>query len=342
MGENQDLYDLTNEMIGELNASHTGVRGPSGIEVPATYSTRYLGFELMPDRGSYKVSHIYRDGPADKEWVELKVGDYVHAICGQDIKAGDNYWKILNNLLNPFVAVKVSSSPSQRSSMREVRIETVTSLRNIKYEEWVAQRRDIVENESSGKIAYVHIRSMNQASLTRFKNEIDHYWNKDGIVIDIRYNGGGNIDEPLLDIIERVPYAFVNRRTGARTWGRRHRQAIAGPKVMLTNHRSFSDAEMTPAGFRKLELGHLVGTPTGGGVIWTGSASLLNGGSIRTPFSLATIYDPTKPNNYGTNLENFGVPPDVFVENTPDDELKGYDRELLEAVEEVKRMLKDN
>ena len=341
VGENQDLNDLTNEMIGELNASHTGVSGPRGTDIPSTYSTRYLGFEMEPDQGSYKVTHIYRDGPADKEWIDLKVGEYVHAIDGIEIKAGDNYWKILNDKINEFATVTVSPSPYKGGDTRDIRVETVTSLRNIQYEEWVAKCREYVEKESNGQIAYVHIRSMNQSSLRRFENEIDQFWNKDGIIIDIRYNGGGNIDEPLLDILERHPYAFVNRRGGAPTWGRRHRQAIAGPKVMMVNHRSFSDAEMTPAGFRVLGLGRIVGTPTGGGVIWTGSYRLLNGGSIRTPGSLAVTYDPTKPNKYGINLENYGVAPDVFAENTPDDELNGYDRELKAAVDEVMRMLKE-
>lgn len=342
VGENQDLYDITNEMIGELNASHTGVSGPSGIDVPPTYSTRYLGIEMEPaDRGSYMVTHIYRNGPADKEWIDLKVGDYVHAINGQDILAGDNYWKILNNMLNDFATVTVSSSPRRGGDTREIRIETVSSLRNIKYEEFVATCRDYVEQETGGRIAYVHIRSMNQSSLRRFENEISQYWNKEGLIIDVRYNGGGNIDEPLLDILSRRPYAFVNTRSGARTWGRRFSQIVAGPKVMMTNHRSFSDAEMTPSGFRVLGLGSLVGTPTGGGVIWTGSYSLLNGGRIRTPGSLAVTYDPTQPNNYGINLENYGVAPDVFAENTPEDYLNGYDRELKAAIDEVMRMLQE-
>ncbi len=339
VGENQDVYDLANEMIGELNASHTGVSGPSGVDIPAAYRTRYLGFEMKPDRGFYQIYHIYRDGPADAEWIDLEVGDYVQAINGVEIRAGDNYWKILNDILNDFVTVTVSASPRTGTDAREVRIETVTSLRNIKYEEWVATCRDYVEEESDGEIAYVHIRSMNQSSLRRFENEINQLWNKKGIIIDIRYNGGGNIDEPLLDILERKPYAYVNYRWNAPGSGRRFRQAIAGPKVMLINHRSFSDAEMTPAGFRVLGLGHLVGTPTGGGVIWTGSYSLLNGGRIRTPGSLAVTYDPTRPNNYGINLENYGVAPDVFVENSPYDELQGFDRELKAAIEEVKRML---
>jgi hypothetical protein len=180
---------------------------------------------------------------------------------------------------------------------------------------------------------------LDQASLERFQNDINKYWNKKGIIIDVRFNTGGNIDEQLLDIIERRPYMYTNSCGGAPTWVRRPQQAIAGPKVMMINQRSFSDGEATPMGFRTLGLGRIVGTPTAGGVIWTGSYSLINGGSIQTPSQLAVTYDPAKPNNYGINLENFGVPPDVWVRNTPADEAKGTDRELQTAIEEVMCML---
>ena len=100
-----------------------------------------------------------------------------------------------------------------------------------------------------------------------------------------------------------------------------------------------SPGRTVPQGFRDLGLGRIVGNPTYGAVIATGSYRLLSGARIRTPGSLVTTYDPTKPNNYGINLENFGVPPDVWVENTPEDELKGYDRELKAAVDEALRML---
>jgi tricorn protease len=221
-----------------------------------------------------------------------------------------------------------------------VRIQTVTNLGNIKYDEFVENNRDIVDKETAGKIAYVHIRSMGQPQLQRFRDEVDKYWDKQGIVIDIRYNTGGNIDEELIDIIQRRPYNHVNERYGDRTWGRRPRTAIAGPKVMLINSRSFSDGEATPAAFRTLSLGTLVGTPTAGGAIWTGSYGLINGASIRTPGSLAITWDPSKPNNYGTNLENYGVPPDVWVVNTPMDEMRGNDRELKAACDEALRMLR--
>jgi tricorn protease len=341
VGANEDVYNLGNAMIGEMSSSHTGMSGPPTRSMPQLYTTHFLGFDLEPADGRYRINHVYRDGPADKEWLDLKVGDYVLAIDGQDLRAGDNYWKILSTTSNEYIPVKVSKTPTGEGA-RVVRIASVTNLGNIKYEEWVLNNRDIVDKETNEQIAYVHIRSMNAQSLDRFQNEINRFWNKKGIIIDVRYNTGGNIDEPLLDIIARRPYMFTNPRTGARTWGRRPQQAIAGPKVMMINQRSFSDGEATPMGFRTLGLGRLVGTPTAGGVIWTNSYSLINGASVRSPSQLAVTYDPTKPNNYGINLENYGVSPDVWVQNTPIDEVKGIDRELEAAIQEVLRMLKSS
>jgi tricorn protease len=263
----------------------------------------------------------------------------VLAIDGQEVKAGDNYWRILNQAINEYVPLRVAANAAGAGA-REVRVRTVESLANLRYEDWVEARRKMVEEATGGQIAYVHIRAMNQPSLARFRNEIDRYWNAKGIIVDIRYNGGGNIDQELLDIQERQPYQFWNNRWGARTWGRRPRQAIAGPKVLLTNQRSGSDSEVTPMGFRQLALGRIVGNPTAAAVIATGSYQLINGGAIRTPGSLVVTYDPSKPNNYGINLENYGVAPDVMVENTPEDELRGFDRELKAAIDEVLAMLK--
>jgi tricorn protease len=340
VGANEDVYDLANEMIGELNASHTGVSGPDSDPQPSVYQARFLGFEMAPEAGGYKVTHIYRDGPADKEWVNINVGDFVTAIDGTPIKAGDNYYALLNSPLNEYVTVTAASSPAGQDK-RDVRIRSVASLNNLKYEEWVRKNREIVDKATGGQIAYVHIQAMNQPSLVRFQNEVEQFWNKKGIIVDIRYNGGGNTDQQIIDLLERRPYEYWNSRWGAPTWGRRPRQAIAGPKVMMINWRSASDSEVTPMAFKQLGLGRLVGNPTSAAVIATGSYALINGGSIRTPGSLVVTYDPERPNNFGINLENFGVAPDVWIENTPEDELKGADRELQAAIDEVMKMLKE-
>lgn len=338
VGASEDVYDLANEMIGELNASHTGVSGPDSDPQPSPYQTRFLGFEMAPDAGGYRISHIYPDGPADKEWIDLKVGEYVTAIDGAPIKAGDNYWRLLNSPLNTYVTATVASTPAGAGA-RDVRIRAVPSLNDLKYEAWVKKNREVVDKATKGQIAYVHIRAMNQPSLVQFQNEVDQFWDKKGIIVDIRYNGGGNTDQQIIDLLERRPYEYWNSRWGAPEWGRRPRQAIAGPKVMMINWRSASDSEVTPMAFRQLGLGHLVGNPTSAAVIATGSYGLINGGSIRTPGSLVVTYDPERPNNFGINLENFGVAPDVWVENTPEDELAGVDRELQAAIDEVMKML---
>ncbi len=346
VGENQDLYDLCNEMIGELNASHTGVSGPPSRTMKSLYSTRHLGFELEDDGEYYRVAHIYPHGPADKEWLDLKLGDIVLAIEGKPIRGGDNYYANLNDLLNEYVDLTVSTPGTTADTdsvalgpERQLRVQHVSSVSKLKYEAWVEGNRKFVDEQSKGKIGYVHIASMNQSSLQRFQTEIDQFWNKNGMVIDIRYNGGGNIDQQLIDILERKPYEYWNSRDGGRAWGRRPRQAIAGPKVMLINWRSASDSEVTPQAFRDLKLGRIVGNPTYGAVIATGSHRLLNGAQIRTPGALVVTYDPKKPHNYGINLENFGVAPDVWAENTPADELAGFDRELKAAVDEALKML---
>jgi tricorn protease len=328
-------------MIGELSASHTGVNGPPSVQAARGYATRFLGVELEPANGRYRVSHIYKDGPADKEWIDIAVGDYVLAIDGKEIKAGDNYWKILSGTLNDYIPVRYAKAPTGEGA-KTARIASVNAgaLTNLKYEEWVANNRAMVDKDSDGKIAYVHIRAMDAPSLARFRNEINQFWNKKGIVVDIRFNGGGNIDQEILDILERKPYEYWNPRMGSRAAGRRPREAIDGPKIMVTNHRSASDSEVTPMGFRQLGLGTIVGTPTSGQVIATGSYNLINGGTIRTPGSLVVTYDPTKPNNYGINLENYGVAPDVWVRNSANDEKKGFDRELKMAVEEALKQLK--
>lgn len=339
VGSNEDVYDLANEMIGELNASHTGVSGPDSDPQPSPYQTRFLGFEMEPSQGAYRITHIYPDGPADKEWITLAVGEYVTAINGQALKAGDNYWRLLNSPLNEYVSVTVSATPTATGGVRDIRLRTITSLTDLKYEAWVRKNREIVDKATNNQIAYVHIRAMNQPSLVRFQNEVDQYWDKKGIIVDIRSNGGGNTDQQIIDLLERRPYEYWNNRWGAPEWGRRPRQAIAGPKVMLINARSGSDSEVTPMAFKQLGLGHLVGNPTAAAVIATGSYALINGGSIRTPGSLVVTYDPERPNNYGINLENYGVAPDVWAENSPQDELAGVDKELQAAIDEVMKML---
>lgn len=334
IGDRQELLNIVNEMIGELNASHTGAAPPLSRGEGAV-STGHLGIELTADEaaGRYKVTHVYEEGPADKDWVKVKSGDYLIAIDGKPVSAGDNYWKLLNDRLNRKVAVTFNSKPSEDGAWT-TRIEPVTTMayNQLRYERWVKQRKDEVERLSGGKIGYLHIQAMNPPSLRKFEKEIRENRDKQALIIDQRWNGGGNIEQELLSVLVQRQYqVWQPRGTEASP---RPFAGFFGPKVVLQNWRSASNAEMFPAGFRALGLGKVVGTPTYGAVIGTGSYSLIDGSTVRTPGVGVYLADPKH-----TNMENYGVPPDILVENSPENNLAGRDRQLEAAVKELQSQI---
>jgi len=333
VGDRQELLNIINEMIGELNASHTGAAPPPGARAGGV-STGNLGIELEPDTaGRYRVTYIYEGGPADKDWVKVKVGDYLIAIGGQQVKAGDNYWQLLNNRLNRKVEVSFNSKPSEEGAWK-TRMETVSTggFSQLRYERWVKERRQKVDELSNGRIGYIHIQAMNQPSLRKFEKEIREFRNKEAMIIDQRWNGGGNIEQELLAILVQRQYQVWQPR-GVEAAGRPF-AGYFGPKVVLQNWRSASNAEMFPAGFRALGLGKVIGTPTMGAVIGTGSYSLIDGSTVRTPGVGVFLADPKR-----TNMENYGVQPDIRVDNSPEDTLAGRDRQLETAIDDLLKQL---
>jgi len=337
VGDRQELLNIVNEMIGELNASHTGAAPPPSGREPGSVSTGHLGLELSPDSsGRYRVSHVYEDGPADKDWVRVAAGDYLIAIDGKPVRSGEDYWPLLNHRLNKKVSVTFNNKPSEEGAWR-TRIEptTMANYGQLRYERWVKGRREMVDKLSGGRIGYLHIQAMNAPSLRRFEKELREFRNKEAMVIDQRWNGGGNIEQELLAILVQRQYQVWQPRGTEPTT--RPLNGFFGPKVVLQNWRSGSNAEMFPAGFRALGLGKVIGTPTAGAVIGTGSYSLIDGSTVRTPATGVYLFDRTQ-----TNLENYGVKPDILVENTPEDNLAGRDRQLETAVQELLKELKGN
>jgi tricorn protease len=190
----------------------------------------------------------------------------------------------------------------------------------------------MVKKASGGDIGYLHIRDMEGQSLRRFEQELIENLDKKAIIIDVRFNGGGGIDQQLLQILnQRRRYETSRARNSSEV--PRPSEGFFGPMVVLQNERSASDAEMFPDGFRALGLGKIVGVPTYGAVIGTGSYDLMDGSTIRTPE--IGIYTAG-----GQNMENFGVPPDYYVDNTPADYLAGKDPQLEKAVAVIEDEIK--
>ena len=200
------------------------------------------------------------------------------------------------------------------------------------YDRWVADREAMVDKLTNGEIGYLHIRAMDAPSLAKFQLDLLKNQAKKGLIIDQRFNGGGGIDQELLEILnQRKAYQTTRNRDSLEV--QRPGQAYFGPMVVLQNERSASDAEMFPDGFRRLGLGKIVGVPTMGAVIGTGSFTLLDGSALRTPGSGVANAD-------GQNLENYGVPPDVYQDNGPADFLAHHDRQVEKAIEVLRSGMK--
>jgi tricorn protease len=332
VGDQEGLYDVVSMMIGELNASHTGISGGGGrgrSADAAADQTRYPGFDLESDSGGYyKVTHIYKNGPADKDYIKIKVGDFVLAVDGQELKAGDNYWKLFTSAPGAKLEFLVNDKPAKEGAWT-VKIRPISANQHgtLQYERWVADRRAMVDKLSSGEIGYLHIRQMNEPSLRQFERDLAMQVGKKALIIDQRFNPGGGIDQELLEILQQKQYQYTKVRGSVEVT--RPLRGFFGPMVVMENERSTSDAEVFPDGFKTLKLGKVVGVTTYGAVIGTGSYTLMDGSTIRTPGT--GLWNVNK-----TNLENYGVPPDVYIDNTPEDFLKGRDAQIEKAVEVLK------
>lgn len=330
--DQEEMHDIVSEMIGELNASHTGISAGARAGRGAT-QTRFPGFELEADSsGYYKVAHLYKNGPADHDYVKLKAGDYLVAIDGAPVKAGDNYWKHYASAPGTKIEFTVNSKPSNDGAWT-TKVTPASSVQQatLEYERWVADRRAMTDKLSAGAVGYLHIRQMNEPSLRKFERDLAMLHSKKALIIDQRFNPGGGIDQELLQILQQRQYQYTRVRDSIHVT--RPLRGFFGPMVVMENERSTSDAEVFPDGFRTLKLGKVVGVTTYGAVIGTGAYQLMDGSTIRTPSSGLW-------NVKGTNLENYGVPPDVYVDNTPADFLKGRDAQLEKAVEVLQQELK--
>ncbi len=321
------------QMIGELNASHTGVSG--GEPNPNAIQTRYPGFELEADSsGYYKVAFIYKDGPADHDYVRIHTGDFILAINGRSLRSGENYWKDYNLAPGRKLAFSVNSKPSTDGAWT-TKVEPVNggAHATLQYNRWVEEQRAMTEKMSHGEIGYLHIRQMNAEALHKFERDLADNHFKKALVIDQRFNPGGGIDQELLEILEQHQYQYTRGRDSI--YVTRPQRAFFGPVVVMQNERSFSDAEVFPDGFKRLGLGKTVGVNTNGSVIGTGAFRLMDGSTVRTPGT--GLWDVS-----GQNLENYGVPADVYVDNSPADFLAGRDAQLQRAVEVLQEELKRN
>ena len=342
LGSREDLNYLIGEMIGELGNSHTYVWGGDDDYTGKYNPTGVLGvdFALNTRAGRYYFKKIYpgdnsREGygsPLSKPGVNVKQGDYLLAVNGQPLKAPVNPYSLFVNTVGKQVTLTVASDPSGKDKHNVV-VKPIANELNLRMLNWIRTKRNYVNKQSQGKIGYIYLSDMEALGMDQFVHQFYPQISKQGLIIDDRFNGGGFIDQIVLERLRRVLIGMsTDRVKGAERYPSK---VLNGPKVTLINHYSASDGDMFPYYFRKYGLGPLIGTRTWGGVrgysnVW----SLIDGGSLVV----------SQNSIYGLDskwiIENHGVSPDIRVDNLPGDVIAGKDKQLDTAIDYLMKKIK--
>ncbi len=337
----KDFQDMFNIMLGELNASHMGLRDANDRSETQKERTGLLGVELEPLKEGMKITHVVPRSPADKEKSKLNVDDVILSVDGEKITKEMNFYSLMTNKADEKVLLEVENS---EGDLREVVIRPTRSLSNELYDEWVDQRKDLVEKYSNGRLGYLHIEGMSMPSFERFERELTaRGLGKEGIVIDVRFNGGGWTTDYLMTVLNYKQHAYTIPRGAAKDLSKEHKNfrnyyplgerlpfaAWTKPSIALCNQNSYSNAEIFSHAYKNLGIGTLVGYPTFGAVISTGAQMLIDGSYVRLPgrgwYVLAD----------DSNMENGPAVPDIIVEEMPDSKANGRDEQLKRAVDEL-------
>jgi tricorn protease len=339
-----DLNYVLGEMVAELSTSHSYIAG-GDYEIPKRPQVALSGarIELDAASGRYHLAKIYRGqneeevyrSPLTEVGVDVKEGDYILAIDGQDLTAKDNPYQFLRNKANRPVQFTVNSKPTTEGS-HVISYRPITSETDLIYLDWVTHNREFVSKATDGKVGYIHIPDMGADGIREFIKYFYPQIRKEALIIDVRGNGGGNISQMLIERLRRDLLGtgfgrndqFTNTYPGT---------VFYGPKVCLINETSASDGDIFPFMFKQAGLGPLIGKRTWGGVVGiTGHGPLLDGGQVFVPeFASASTTGQWV-------IEGHGVDPDIIVENEPAAVIGGKDPQLERGIAEITKELKAN
>jgi tricorn protease len=332
----QEFYRVLSLMIGELNSSHTGVRAPSTPGV-ALYTTGRLAVDWdvaeYERSGRLRVAALVPLGPAVVAG-HIAAGDEVLAVDGRTIDRTTDVDELLANRIGKRTELRIAPH-GDTAAARTVIVQPVDqpTEEQLRYRAWVAARRAYVERLSGGRLGYVHIYDMGPDALAKFYADLDvQNRARSGVIVDVRNNEGGFVDPYSVDVLTRREYLTFKSRFGYDSPERTSlgQRALDRPTVLVVNEHSLSDAENFTEAYRQLHAGTVVGVPTAGWIIFTSSASLADGGSVRLPSTRVFAHD-------GVDMELHPRPVDVRVENPPGAAERGDDPQLAAAVRELLR-----
>lgn len=339
-----DLNYVIGEMIAELNVGHAYISG-GDYELPERPGVALMGadLELDADAGLYRIGRILQGQNEEAEYraplteigVDAREGDYLLAIDGEEIRAGENPYRLLRYKASRPVELTLNDRPATDGA-RKVVYRPVSDESNLRYLAWVEGNARTVAEATDGRVGYLHIPDMSSSGISEFIKWYYPQMRKDGLVVDVRSNGGGNVSQMLIERLSRklLGTRFARTIDDFRTYPN---EVFLGRLVCLLNENSASDGDIFAARFKQAGLGPLIGKRSWGGVIGiTSHGPLMDGGDIRVP-QFAT-------NDLEGNwiIEGHGVDPDIVVENDPESLIAGRDPQLERGIEEVLRLIREN
>jgi len=338
-----ELSDLIGRFVGELSALHTSVRGGDTREGPDDVDVASLGARFSRDEaaGGYRIDYIYQAdpdfpderSPLDRPGLEVAAGDVITHINGVATISVPDIGALLRNQTGEQVRIGVKTGGAG-----EDKDMIVTPLRSgyaLRYRDWEYSRRLAVEEKADGKIGYVHLQAMGSNDLEQWYREFYPVFNRQGLIIDVRHNRGGNIESFILEKLLRKAWMYWKNRERDPYWNMQY--AFRGHLVVLVDERTASDGEAFADGFRRLDLGKVIGTRTWGGEIWLSSANRLSdNGLARAP--MMGVYGPEGE----WLIEQRGVEPDIVVDNLPHATFKGEDAQLDAAINHLLELIEED
>lgn len=339
-----DLNYVIGEMLAELNVGHCYVTAPSDIDQANITPIGMLGAEIARHKsGFFRIEKILEGktwnknmrSPLAEPGIQVKNGDYIVAIDGVATNTTKDIYSLLRGKSGVRTELSVNKNPKLKGA-RKVVVIPLSNERRLYYNEWIEQHIQKVEKATNGRVGYIYIPDMGSQGLTEFARFFYSQLEKEALIIDVRYNGGGYVSPMILERLSREAYRLTQYR-GTNRIMTVPDGTQTGPKVCLINKHAGSDGDLFPWGFKRLGLGKLIGTRTWGGIVGiTNSLPFIDGTSITVP--LSTSYDP-KTGDW--IIENHGVDPDIWVDNDPSLEFKGIDQQLDRAIEEVMKELEN-
>ncbi|MBI1743436.1 PDZ domain-containing protein [Candidatus Acetothermia bacterium] len=337
-----EFSDLMWEMQGELGTSHAYEMGGDYRPAP-DYSMGFLGADVVYDDKvkAWKVSHIVhgdvwdemKSSPLAKPGLNVREGDTLLAIGSQRLTRELPPQKLLVNHANQEVALTVGDSKGK--SPRTISVKTLVNETLARYREWVEQNRKYVHEQTDGRVGYVHIPDMGPRGYAEFHRSFIAEVDREGLIVDVRFNGGGHVSELLLEKLARRRVAYTKTRWfGTQPYPV---ESVAGPMVALTNEYAGSDGDIFSHGFKLLKLGPLIGKRTWGGVIGIWPRNSLTDGSITSQPEFSFWFK-----DVGWKVENYGTDPDIEVEFRPQDYVAGKDPQLERTLQEMVKLLEEN